>query len=300
MKYDISVALGPLAVIQNDFLRFRHLAIHSYLAKIQVEGRKLLSYQAAQGDFTMRLLLYCKLNLTDTPEPAFGIKDRMEVERLWGKYGLLEYAARNWTLHFRRCSMYQAAGSLQIPAEFKSLFPASSQLAILEWACWELETSGFDAIQTHEIALRVREAVLTEKHESVVQNLIICGSIYRKISKSTESAACFYRASRLGQHVLRKNHAVTVTCTLTFLSITETLTTTTRTELVTRKEEMLRFIIDFYRHQYSRTHDSVIRYYKMLAQLYVDIKEEHNAETVWRELREIIIVRFGKGSEVCK
>ena len=300
VKYDISVALGPLAVIQNDFLRFRHSAIQSHLTRIQAEGRKLPSYHAAQSDLTMRLLLYCKFNLTNTTELAFGIEDKMEVQSLWGKHALLEYAVRNWTLHFRRCSMYQAAGSLPISTEFKALFPASPQLAILEWACWGLETSGSDAIQTHELALRVRELVLTEKHESVVQTLIICGSIHRKTSKSNESAACFYRASRLGQLILRKNHAVTVTCTTTFLAITETLTTTSRTELVTRKEEMLRFIIDVYRHQYSRTHDLVIRYYKMLAQLYVDIKEEHNAETVWRELREIIIVRFGKGSEVRK
>lgn len=300
VKHDISAALGPLAVIQHDFLRFRHSAIQSHLAKIQAEGKKLLGYHAAQSDLTMRLLLYCKFNLTDTPELAFGIADRTEVERLWGKHALLEYSVRNWTLHFRRCSMYQDAGTLPISPEFKALFPTSPQLAILEWACWGLETSGSDVIQIHELALRVRELVLTEKHESVVQTLIICGSIYRKTSKSNESAACFYRASRLGQLILPKNHAVTVTCTTTFLAITETLTVTTRTELVTRKEEMLKFIIDVYRHQYSRTHDLVIRYYKVLAQLYVDIKEEHNAEAIWRELREIIIVRFGKGSEVRK
>lgn len=300
VKHDISVALGPLAVIQNGFLRFRHSAIRSYLTKIQAEGGKLFSYRAAQSDLTMKLLLYCKLNLTDATEPAFGMIDRTIVENLWRKHALLEYAVRNWTLHFRCCPTYQTAGSLQISAEFKALFPTSPQLAILEWACWELERSGSDAIQTHELALRVREHVFTEKHESLIQSLIVCGSIYRKISESTKSATYFYRASRLGQLTLRKYHAVTVNCTTEFLAITEILTTTTRTELVTRKEEMLKFIINVYSHQYSKTHDLVIRYYKILAQLYVEIKEEHNAETVWRELREIVIARFGKGSEVRK
>lgn len=300
VKHDIGVALGSLAVIHNGFLRFRHPEVRSYLTNIQAEGKKIYSYHAAQSDLTMRLLLYCKMNLTNVPEPAFEIPDKSEVESLWGKHALLEYAVRNWTLHFRRCPMHQTAGSLQIAADFKALFPTSSQLGILEWACWDLETSGFDSIQTHELALRVREHVFTEKHDSVVQSLIICGSIYRRTSKSTESAACFYRASRLGQLVMRKNHPVIVTCTTTFLAITEILTTITRTELVTRKEEMLRFIISVYSEQYSRTHDLVIRHYKMLAQLYIDIKEEHNAETVWRELREIVIMRFGKGSEVCE
>lgn len=300
VKHDIGLALGPIVGISNGFLRFRHSAIRSYLTKIQVEGKKLFSYHAAHSDLTMRLLLYCKINLNDPTEPSFGMIDRAELENLWGKHALLEYAVRNWTSHFRCCPMHQTAGSLQISAEFKALFPTSPQLAILEWACWELETSGFDAIRTHELALRVREQVLTEKHESVVQSLIICGNMYRKTSKSNESADCFYRASHLGQLILRKHHPVTVTCTTTFLAITEIVTITTRTELVTRKEEMLKFIINVYTQQYKRTHDLVVRYYKMLAQLYVDIKEEHNAERVWRELREIVTERFGKGSEVRK
>ena len=41
----------------------------------------------------------------------------------------------------------------------------------------------------------------------------------------------------------------------------------------------------------------VIRYYKMLAELYVDIRDDRQAEIVWREAREIIIKRYGKGSD---
>ena len=52
-----------------------------------------------------------------------------------------------------------------------------------------------------------------------------------------------------------------------------------------------------YKHQHGKTHDLVIHHYKKLAQLYVAIHEEHRAETIWRELREIVIIRFGKGSE---
>ncbi|KAL9099745.1 MAG: hypothetical protein Q9163_004799 [Psora crenata] len=297
IKHDISEILDFLVVIQNGFLRFRHPAVRSYVAKIQAEGKRLRNYQGAQDDLTMRLLLYCKLCLIQPREPVFEGLDKTEMDDLWGRYALLEYGVRNWTLHFRCCSMYKEAGSLPLSSDFKAIFPTSAQMALLEWGCWELETSGFGSVHLHELALRIRESVFTEKHESVLQSLIVCGSIYRKIAKSTESGECFYRASRVGQLILRKNHTVTVTCATTFLNITETVTTTTRTELATRKEEMLRFVIGVFKTQHGKTHDLVIRYYKLLAQLYIDIKEGHNAETVWRELREIIIVRFGKGSE---
>ena len=75
------------------------------------------------------------------------------------------------------------------------------------------------------------------------------------------------------------------------------MTFTSRTEIVTRKEELLTYTIEMYKYQHGKAHDLVIKHYKMLAQLYVHIHEEHKAEAVWRELREIVIVRFGKGSE---
>lgn len=63
---------------------------------------------------------------------------------------------------------------------------------------------------------------------------------------------------------------------------------------------MLKYVIEVYKHQHGHSHDLVIRYYKMLAQLYVDIHEESKAEIIWRELREVVIKRFGKNSEVCQ
>ena len=121
---------------------------------------------------------------------------------------------------------------------------------------------------------------------------------FRNLAKLTEAGTCFYRASRIGEAVLRKHHNLAITCATTFLTITESVTTSTRTELTTRKEETLRYVIEIYKHQHGQTHDLVIRYYKMLAQLYIEIREEHKAESVWRELREIVVFRFGKGSEV--
>ena len=60
---------------------------------------------------------------------------------------------------------------------------------------------------------------------------------------------------------------------------------------------MIKFVIDNCKHTHGHTSDIVIHYYKTLAQLYVDIHEENHAAIIWRELREIIIARYGKGSE---
>lgn len=294
---DIKASLGALVIFDNGFVRFRHPAIRGHMFNVQKEGKKIPSYQAAQTDLTMRLLAYCRFNLTNSRDPSLEMMAKPQVNELFEKHRLLEYVVRYWTLHFHASSFYTSADNMQLSADFKAIFPGSTQLAMLEWTCWE---SLIESIKTHELARRIRQDVFTEKHESVLQSLIICGSLYRKWSKTTEASMCFYRASHIGQGILRENHTVTIGCTTTFLTITETIKTTTRTELATCKEGMLKYIINAYKQQYGNTHDLVIRYYKMLAQLYVDIREENHAEIIWRELREIIVTRYGKGSEVSK
>ena len=295
IKEYIKASLGALVTVDNGFVRFRHPAIRAHMFNLQKEGKKVLSYQAAQTDITMRLLAYCRFNITKSEDPALEMMAKTEVKQLFRNHRLLEYAVRYWPLHFRASSMHISADSIQISADLKAIFPGSTQLAMLEWVCWD---SLVESIETHELARRIRAQVFTEKHVSVLQSLIICGSLYRKWSKTTEASMCFYRASHVGQAILREGHTVTISSTTTFLTITESIKTTTRTELATCKEGMLKYIISAYKNQYGKTHDLVIRYHKVLAQLYIDIHEEHHAETVLRELREVIITRYGKGSEV--
>ena len=296
---DIKASLGAVVTIDNGFVRFRHPTIRAHIFNLQKEGKKVLSFQVAHADLTTRLLAYCRFSLTSSRDPGLDMMAKTEVNQLFGSHRLLEYAVRHWALHFCSSPMHTGADKVPISSELKAVFPESTQLVLLEWSCWD---STVESIKTHELARRIRSDVFTEKHVSVLQSVIICGTLYRKWSKTTEASMCFYRASHIGQGLLRENHPVTIECTTTFLTITETIKTTTRTELATCKEGMLKYIISAYKHQHGETHNLVIRYYEMLAQLYVDIREEHHAETTWRELREIIVTRYGKGSEVshCK
>lgn len=300
IKSELGNAYGSLVVIQNGFVRFRHSAIRSQLADIQADGKKLLTKKDAQTDLAMRLLAYCKFSLTKEYVPAFNPVDMVDVDELFHKHSLLEYAVRNWTVHFRNSSLHRDTGSYEFSNEFKAIFPSATHLAMLEWTCWETQSSTIEAIRMHNLALRVRESVFTEKHESVLQTVIICGNLYRKVSNVQEAGTCFYRASHIGQQILHKNSSITITCATTFLTVTESIFTTKRTEFVSRKEEVLKYVIEACKHQYGKTSDAVIRYYKVLAQLYVEIHEEQEAEIIWRELHEIIIIRHGKGSEVCQ
>lgn len=292
--------IGPFIRQEEGFVRFRHSTIRQYMLNMQKEGKRLKNRQDAQADLTMRLLAYCHLNLSKSYDPTFEMIRESELEDIFTKYELLEYAVIHWLHHFRFSSFYQDKGTLHLTPDFKALFPGSTQLALLEWSCWGSAGSTTETIHLYELSLRIRQEVLTQNHRAVLQGLIVCGNAYRSRHLTIEASGCFYRASKISQHVLRKYHVFSITCTTTFLSITENISISSRTEVATWKEELLIYIVDTYKHQHGKTHDLVIRYYKMLAQLYTDIHEEDKAEKIWREVREIVIGRFGKGSKVCE
>jgi hypothetical protein len=293
---DIERLFGHLVTVQNGAVAFYHGYIRSYLYKSQGE-KDLPPLKVAQTDLTTRLLAYCAFSLTSPRETSFECIDVADANQLFRTHHLLEYAVRNWVSHFRGSTMIKSSGGYEIPAECKALFPVSTGFALLEWYCWGSQAPLSQAVTMHEIALRVRQEIFSEKHESVLQNLIICGSLHEKLARVKEASGYYYNASRIGQIVLRQYHKVILMCTTKFLSITETMTSTTRTEIVTRKEEMIKFMISACKHQYSNTHDLVIQYYKSLARLYVDVHENESAEKIWREVHEIVILRHGEGSE---
>jgi hypothetical protein len=289
IEQDIKTFGGPLITVQNGIVRFRHGSIREQLLKISVAGEKLRGLPILQTEFVTRLLAYARLRLTHPTSSVFECPEAVDLDR----DALLEYTVSNWIAHFKKSSLITTKNTMELTADFKASFPGSVQLALMEWSCWN---SAIDEASLHNLALQVRQEIFSEKHESVFQSLIICGHLYKKQSKTLDAGTCFYRASCLGRSIFKTYSAVTISCTTSFLAITKTEKTTTRTELVTRKEELLVYIISAYKQQHGKTHDLVIQYSKVLAELYVTIHEEHKAETIWKELREIMITRYGKGS----
>ncbi|KAL8781838.1 MAG: hypothetical protein Q9213_005840 [Squamulea squamosa] len=294
---EILATLKPFIGIANGLIRFRHSIIRQYMLDMEKEGKKLKNRRDAQTDITMRLLAYCQLSLAKALDPSIEKLEETELDNYFSRYELLEYATVNWLHHFKYSSFSQDNGALHLTPDFKAIFPGSTRLALMEWSCWETTRVTSETVQLYEFALRVRREALTLNHHAVLQGLIVCGNAYKDIHRVTEAASCFYRATKISQHVLRKHHTFTVSCSTSFLTAIETMTISSRTEVATWKEELLIYLVDTYKHQYGENHDLVIRYYKQLAHFYTEIHEDHHAERIWRIVRTIVIQRYGKGSK---
>jgi hypothetical protein len=289
---------GLLRPDSAGFVKFLHPAIREHFIALQIKGERLLSHKQAHTDLTLRLLTYSKACLSKPHDVSLEPVPQGDVERLFTEHNLLEYAVRNWTTHFRQSTLYKPTGTFGFPNEVKAAFPTSPLMPLLEWTCWDAQFPTNELLPVHDLALRVRSDVFQDKHISTLQTSIGCAYVYHMYSSPSTAAPYFVRASRVCQHMLPKHNRITITLTETFLTITDSIQFTSRTELVTFREEMLKFVITAYKETHGDTSDVVIRYTKVLAEMYVSIHEEDHAAACWKELRTIIISKHGEGSDV--
>jgi hypothetical protein len=281
---EVESIIGSCSAIltnQNGIVRIQHSAIIDALLQMSAEGRKLSLFQAIramQAELTTRLLAYTRFSRTEPCHPTFERLDLIHANSLFLQDPLPVYTASHWIHHFRKSSLLKQDATLPLTADFKAVFPSSIQLALLEWSCWESHKSTFQAVALHELALHIRQNILTQKHESVLQAMIICGRLHKKLSNIAETWLYFYRTARVGQSILKIYSTIILSCTTVFLQVTETVVNTTRTKTVARKEELPRYMISACKVQHGETSDTVIRYSKILAELYISIHEEQKAK----------------------
>lgn len=288
---------GPLIEIRDDIVRLRHVTIRQHLLEISKTGKSVLSLQDAHRDLTYRCLAYTNAHMTKSTECKVDVLELATVDQLFEKHHLLEYTARYWTNHFHNSTMFHSNGTYDLTSEFQRSFAGSVLLAQIEGACWESQTSVTEAIKMHQIALSVRKAVLTETHEAVLQSLFIIARTYEKASRTIEASSYYYEACRLSQTIIGKHSIFTTTCAESYVSCTSSVTTTTRTEITTRREEMLQVVIESHKHNHGFSSEETIRYSKVLAQLYAEIQETKLAIETYREVYEACVEFYGKYHE---
>lgn len=287
-----------IATVQDGRAHFKAKAIKGFMTNLM--GKSLPSMEEGQRQITVSLLLYAKLSLVDSYEPSFEDPEPELVDKYFRSYPLLEYAVTSWTHHFRSSIPSIDKDEISLTSEFKDIFPDSVLLAQLESSCWE-KLATEELISRHSLALNIRAACFQDKGLSTLQTLMSLGNIYYTYTPDAATAArFFYRAANLSQHILPRSSNVTVMCAVRFLQTTEAINFTERTELATWRIGMIEFMIEFSKTKYGSNSKAVLKWYQTLAELYVNINEEHNASVTYKSIYEIIVVLEGKHSPRAK
>ena len=285
---------GSLLQVRDGIVRFRHTAIRQYLEDQSKSGKYLLRREDAHRELTYRCLAYTNTLVTNKAHCTTTAFGSAEVEGLFRTHHLLQYAVRYWTKHFCGSPMYRENGKHEITSEFHQYFSKSVLQARIEWACWDTQSSIIESLEMHRLALILRKSILTESHETVLQTLITIARTYERTTNTIEACPYYYEASKISRKVCGTYSEVTTTCAEAFLTCTTSIETTTRTEIITRKEEMLQVIIATHEHHHGHSSEEVIRYKKQLAQLYTEIQETTLAIKIYREVHEACVEVYGE------
>ncbi|EME77291.1 uncharacterized protein MYCFIDRAFT_60116 [Pseudocercospora fijiensis CIRAD86] len=293
-------SLKPLFTIQEDIVRPRHTLVQQAVRNLIKSGKITNTIKDQPTDLLLRLLTYAKVTLTEKGEPTLDDSDRSIVDHWFSKNVLLEYVVRYYTWHLKQTGVVTTttgkAPELKVTPELQKVFPDSTILAVLEWLCWEYP--GAQEVEYHDLAGRLRTKIFTEKHPSVIQSYINTASYWEVIEDWTKVGNYYYSICTLGRDVLGNSHPIVVEACNRFLRNTETTTTiTSRTELVTRRETVLIWLISAYERQFGAQSDMVIRVRELLADLYMAIKEEDKAKEILRVIHGHTIAEHGRDSD---
>lgn len=294
VEQQIRDSFGSLVDIRNGIVCFRHATVLGYLLEQSRTGKHWVKLHDAHRDLTQRCLAYTNTHVTTNAECTTDILEATKIDRLFQQHHLLEYSTRYWTTHFRASPIYQRNGKHEITSEFRSSFSTSVLLAQIERSCWGTQTSIYESLEMHQLALSLRKIVLTESHESVLQCLISIASSYEKTSKTIEASHYYYQATTLSRKILGAYHEITITCAESYITCVRSEVTTKRTETVTRKEELFQLVIAAHEYHHGHTSKEVIGFKKLLAKLYMEIQEVTLATEIYREAYNACVEFYGK------
>ncbi|KAH3949571.1 hypothetical protein HBH64_038280 [Parastagonospora nodorum] len=294
---DIIKSLEPILTIHERIVRFKHPIVHAALYDFADQNKLPIPLKESETDLLLRVLTYAKSVLREKGEPTLDNSDPSFGDRLYHQHHLLEYTVRYWVLHLQQSPLApQTSGAYKPSSELQKALPESTVFPILEQLVWETQLPMPQAIDLHKLVGTVRRANFGENHPSVLQTFLSIATSYLLISNPQDSAKYFYWSTTISRKVLSDIHPLTLECANHYLKITESLTTTTRTEVMTHRETILTILVTAYERQYGSTSELVIHTRKLLVELYASIKEEDKAMEIYRLIQEATVQQYGRNS----
>lgn len=295
---DVIHALGPLVDIRDGFVRFRHITIRQNLLERALSvtdfkntGPFPFSIKEAHYDLAIRSVAYIKIFVSRSTQPTFEPFNHFGLDELFNSYELLQYSARYWSTHFEASPMHEPATKHKITASFKTCFPDSTLLAVIEGSVYQFQFPITNAINHHLLVLSIRRSIIGDSSESVLQTVLNLARTKQVILKTTEINEYYYDAWKLA--ISLGLTTIATTSAHKYIENTSSITITKNTTITTRRIELLEYIITIQRE--TRVHSrEVIVYLELLATIYITIGETEKASKYYQEIYELSIRIYGR------
>ncbi|KAL3467675.1 hypothetical protein BJX64DRAFT_283144 [Aspergillus heterothallicus] len=287
--------LNSLVYLQYDYFYLRHGLIRAATLDVFNQGKLVPSLKDRRADLVTRLLLYIKTHVTEQQEPSsLPALDFHDTRTLLDKYPLLEFALRYWVPVFRQTNVFTKDGETTASKEFSKVLPTSITAIRLLRSVWEnVSTPNLVTFQTS--VTNVYRNVLTTENVTTLQAIITLATLFRDIHRP-EPFTLFHEAAIISQKLLTTRHIVTMQMASVFLELTTQKITESRTDIMTKREEMLLVLVECYKIHYGNTSEKVVTVMQQLEQHYRKTKETQKLQSIITTIQSITKTEYGSGS----
>lgn len=271
-----------LVFCQNNMVYLRHGQLRSAICHIIDNDKSIPAIKDTQLDLIRRMAVYIKHTVTGKQEPSLDTPDPQQAESLVEKHPFLDFSLRYWLGHTRIAFGCDSDQEISKAGQaLTQVFPGSPLVPRLEMTVWKRKPTP-SLLSLYTTQARLYQQVLGTRDPATLQATLCQALFFQKIQDVTPSQASevFYNAAKICQSVLTVHHLITMRMTKHFLDFTERRTTGTKSEIMTRRTEMLQVLVECYKVHYGASSEMVVSTLTQLSEHYRAVGQVHKAQEI--------------------
>ncbi|CAG8900204.1 unnamed protein product [Penicillium egyptiacum] len=293
-KINIRQVLKPLNSIvsmQNGQVHLRHGLIRTAVLHVFSKGKLIPAVKDRHTDLLTRLLVYIKYTVPEQHEPSLTPLDSRDVSPRAKTHPLLDFAVRYWPRHLKQTTTFTTGGNASTGKEFGKVFPASVTFLLLQTTLWN-SLSTPTLLSYHTTVTNLCREILGTNHPGTLQSLISLALLHRELNQPREAIPLIYEITTTSRTLLSTTHTITMQMALLFLDLTVDMVTTTKSDIMTRREELLIIIVECYQTHYGEKSEKTINIIKSLIEHYRVTKEEQKIQSWTFKIQSLTTTKY--------
>ncbi|KAJ5941547.1 hypothetical protein N7516_001715 [Penicillium verrucosum] len=293
-KINIHQVLKPLSSIvfmQDGQVNLRHGLIKTAVLDVFSKGKLIPRVKDRHTDLVTRLLVYIKYTVPEQNEPSLTPFDDRDVAPRVKTHPLLDFAIRYWPHHLKQTTTFTTGGNALTAKEFGKVFPASVTLLLLQNTLWH-NVSTPTLMSYHTTITDLYRKILGTNHPVTFQSIISLALMYREVDQTQEVIPLIYEITTISRTLLGKTHTITMQMALLFLDLTVDMVTFTKSDIMTRREELLIIVVECYQAHYGEKSEKTVSIMKALIEHYRATKEEANIQTWTLKIQNLTTTKY--------
>ncbi|EAW15289.1 uncharacterized protein ACLA_059560 [Aspergillus clavatus NRRL 1] len=279
--------VASLVFCQNGLVRLRHGLVRAAIIEMLNQGKLPPAMKDRHMDLVRRLLLYVKVCVTEDAEVSLNPPSSQTTSKLFDQLPLLDFALRYWVGHTKTALGDTTDTDIKTAAkEIGPVMPTQSFVPLLEMTVWQQKPTPVLAL-LYSVQSRLYQLTANGAHPVTLQALICQALFYHKIQSvaPSEASQIFYKAAKLCHDVLGEQNVITMELVHYYLESTSTQVTQSKTEVMTRRIEMLQLLVNYYKVHHGATSAIVTSTLTQLSEHYRSIKDERKAQEIISSLQ---------------